>query len=142
MTHRLVGYEPYKGPIAGRIAGSIIAMAAGTVTPYQLDKLQDRGKFFAEPGQEVYGGMVVGEHTRPTDLVVNMTETKKLTNMRASGTDDNVRIAPPVKLSLEESMEYIQKDEYVEITPNALRLRKIYLDENERKRMASSMGLA
>jgi len=135
MTHRLEGYEPFKGPIAGRIAGSIIAMAPGTVTPYQLDKLQDRGMFFVEPGLEVYAGMVVGEHTRPTDLVVNMTETKKLTNMRASGTDTNVRIAPPVKFSLEESMEYIQKDEYLEVTPTNIRIRKIYLDENERKRM-------
>ena len=142
MTHRLEGYEPFKGPIPGRIAGSIIAMAAGTVTPYQLDKLQDRGKFFVEPGTEVYGGMVVGEHTRPNDLVVNMTETKKLTNMRASGSDDNVRIAPPVKFSLEESMEYIQKDEYLEITPLNIRIRKIYLDENERKRMEKKPEMA
>ena len=142
MTHRLEGYEPFKGPIPGRIAGSIIAMAAGSVTAYQLDKLQDRGKFFVEPGDEVYGGMVVGEHNRPNDLVVNMTETKKLTNMRASGSDDNVRIAPPIRFSLEESMEYIQKDEYLEITPLKMRIRKIYLDENERKRYNNKVAMA
>ena len=141
MTHRFKEYQPWKGQIPGRISGSIIAMAAGTSTAYQLDKLQDRGKFFVDAGEEVYGGMVVGEHNRPNDIVVNMTEAKKLTNMRASGTDDNVRIAPKINFSLEESMEYIQKDEYLEITPASMRIRKIYLDENERKRNANKVEM-
>jgi len=140
MTHRLKGYEPYKGNIPGRINGSMISMEAGAATAYSLDKLQDRGVFFVEPGDDLYVGQVIGEHSRDNDLVVNVVKGKKLTNMRASGSDDNSKIAPPKRFSLEESLEYIQKDEYLEVTPVSMRMRKIYLDENERKRMASKMG--
>jgi len=136
MTHRLMGYEPFKGNIAGRNSGSLISMDAGKTTAYSIDKLQDRGIFFVEPGEEVYMGQVIGEHTRGNDLTVNTIREKKLTNMRASGTDDNVRIVPKIQFSLEESLEYIQKDEYVEVTPKSIRMRKIYLDENERARMS------
>ena len=134
MTHRFVGYEPYKGTIPERISGSIISMDSGDVTAYALDKLQDRGKFFIEPGDVIYQGMVIGEHNRQNDITVNVQREKKLTNMRASGTDDNAKIAPKINFSLEEMMEYIQKDEYIEITPKSLRMRKILLDENERLR--------
>jgi GTP-binding protein len=134
MTHRFVGYEPYKGNIPERNNGSIISMDTGDVTAYALDKLQDRGKFFIEPGDEIYGGMVIGEHNRQNDIAVNVQREKKLTNMRASGTDDNAKIAPKIDFSLEEMMEYIQKDEYIEVTPKSLRMRKIILDENERSR--------
>ena len=136
MNHRFTAYEPFKGPIPGRINGSLISMEGGQCTAYAIDKLQDRGIFFIEPGDELYTGQVIGEHSRDNDLVVNVQKGKKLTNMRASGSDDNVRIAPPKRFSLEESMEYIQKDEYLEITPKSIRMRKIYLDENERSRMA------
>lgn len=141
MSHRFKAYEPYKGDIPGRIAGSLISMDNGTAIEYALDKLQDRGIFFIEPGEEVYEGMVIGEHTRPNDLVVNVTKTKKLTNMRASGADEKMRIAPAVKFSLEEALEYIQADEYVELTPKSIRLRKIYLSENERKRREKEFAL-
>jgi GTP-binding protein len=141
MSHRFKAYEPFKGEISGRIAGSLISMDTGTAIEYALDKLQDRGFFFVDPGEEVYEGMVIGEHTRPNDLVVNVTKTKKLTNMRASGADDKMRIAPAVKFSLEEAMEYIQADEYVELTPKSIRLRKIYLNENERKRREKEFAL-
>jgi GTP-binding protein len=136
MTHRFTGYQPYKGTIPERVSGSIIAMDSGSVTAYALDKLQDRGKFFIEPGDEIYGGMVIGEHNRQNDIAVNVQREKKLTNMRASGTDDNAKIAPKINFSLEEMMEYIQKDEYIEVTPKSLRMRKIILDENERLRVA------
>ena len=136
MNHRFTDYEPFKGPIPGRINGSLISMEGGPCTAYAIDKLQDRGVFFVEPGDELYTGQVIGEHSRDNDIVVNVQKGKKLTNMRASGSDDNVRIAPPKRFSLEESMEYIQKDEYLEITPKSIRMRKIYLDENERTRMA------
>lgn len=136
MNHRFTAYEPFKGPIPGRINGSLISMEGGQCTAYAIDKLQDRGVFFVEPGEELYTGQVIGEHSRDNDIVVNVQKGKKLTNMRASGSDDNVRIAPPKRFSLEESMEYIQKDEYLEITPKSIRMRKIYLDENERGRMA------
>ncbi|MFC0264719.1 translational GTPase TypA [Fontibacter flavus] len=136
MNHRFSAYEPYKGTIAGRINGSLISMEGGQCTAYAIDKLQDRGVFFIEPGDELYTGQVIGEHSRDNDLVVNVQKGKKLTNMRASGSDDNTRIAPPKRFSLEEAMEYIQKDEYLEITPKSIRMRKIYLDENERNRMA------
>ena len=136
MNHRFTAYEPFKGPIPGRINGSLISMEGGQCTAYAIDKLQDRGVFFIEPGDELYTGQVIGEHSRDNDIVVNVQKGKKLTNMRASGSDDNVRIAPPKRFSLEESMEYIQKDEYLEITPKSIRMRKIYLDENERTRMA------
>lgn len=136
MNHRFSAYEPFKGAIPGRINGSLISMEGGPCTAYAIDKLQDRGIFFIEPGDELYTGQVIGEHSRDNDLVVNVQKGKKLTNMRASGSDDNTRIAPPKRFSLEEAMEYIQKDEYLEITPKNIRMRKIYLDENERNRMA------
>lgn len=136
MNHRFAAYEPFKGNIPGRINGSLISMEGGPCTAYAIDKLQDRGVFFVEPGEDLYTGQVIGEHSRDNDIVVNVQKGKKLTNMRASGSDDNTRIAPPKRFSLEESMEYIQKDEYLEITPKSIRMRKIYLDENERNRMA------
>jgi GTP-binding protein len=140
MNHRFVGFEPYKGEIQGRINGSMISMEKGTSIPYSMDKLQDRGKFFIHPGEEIYGGQVVGENSRPDDLAINLTKTKKLSNVRSSGTDDKVKIAPPVKFTLEEALEYIQKDEYVEVTPHFLRLRKVFLDENERKRRGKELS--
>ena len=139
MNHRFMSYEPYKGEIPGRINGSLISMDNGPGTAYSIDKLQDRGTFFVEPGEELYTGQVIGEHTRSNDLTVNIQKGKKLTNMRASGSDNNAKIAPAKKFSLEEAMEYIQKDEYLEITPVTFRMRKIYLDENERKRMANKV---
>lgn len=133
MAHRFKAYEPWKGVIPGRLAGVLVSMEKGQTTAYSIDKLQDRGRFFVDPGAEVYEGQIVGEHIRDNDLVVNLVKGKQLTNMRASGSDDNVRIAPAIKFSLEESMEYIQADEYIEVTPKSIRLRKIYLTENERK---------
>jgi GTP-binding protein len=134
MSHRFIKYDDYKGEIPGRINGSMISKETGEAIAYSLDKLQDRGKFFIEPGDEIYTGMVVGENSRGDDLVINCTVTKKLTNVRASGSDDKVRLAPPIKFTLEEALEYIQGDELVELTPKSIRIRKIYLDENERKR--------
>ncbi|CAN5517646.1 translational GTPase TypA [soil metagenome] len=134
MNHRFKSYEPFKGPISGRINGSLISMETGQGTAYAIDKLQDRGIFFVDPGVEVYTGQVIGEHSRDNDIVVNIQKGKKLTNMRASGSDDNVKISPAKRFSLEEAMEYIQKDEYLEITPKSIRMRKIHLDEIERKR--------
>jgi GTP-binding protein len=142
IAHRFKAYEPWKGDIPARINGVMISKDNGKAIAYSIDKLQDRGYFFVDPGEDVYTGMVIGEQNKAGDLVVNVSVEKKLTNMRASGSDDKMRIAPAIKFSLEEAMEYIQKDEYVEITPNALRLRKIHLDENERKKAAASMGLA
>jgi GTP-binding protein len=139
MAHRFKDYEPWKGPIPSRIAGVLISKDKGTAVAYSIDKLQDRGKFFVEAGDEIYPGMVIGEHIRPDDLVVNICTEKQLTNMRASGTDDKMRIVPKINFSLEEAMEYIQGDEYVEITPTFIRLRKIYLEENERKRMGKTL---
>ncbi len=136
MAHRFLEYQPYKGEIEKRDNGAIIAMESGTAFAYAIDKLQDRGKFFIHPQDEIYAGQVVGEHAKENDLVVNVTKSKKLTNMRASGSDDKVRIVPPIEFSLEEALEYIREDEYVELTPKSIRLRKIYLDENERKRMS------
>ncbi len=136
IAHRLKGFEPYKGDIEMRINGSLIAMETGDTFAYAINKLQDRGKFFIEPGETVYAGQVIGESTRMEDIVINVCKSKKLTNMRASGSDDKVNIAPPVKFSLEEALEYIQEDEYVEVTPHAMRLRKIILDETERKRQS------
>ena len=133
-AHRFKGYEPWKGEIEGRRNGALISLDAGTAIAYSLDKLQDRGKFFIKPGDEVYAGQVIGEHIRGNDLVINVTKTKKLSNMRSSGADDKVALPPPTIFSLEESMEYIKADEYIEVTPESLRLRKIILDENERKR--------
>ncbi len=134
MAHRFKEYQPYKGEIDRRTNGSIIAMEGGTAFAYAIDKLQDRGKFFIYPQDEVYAGQVVGEHVHENDLVVNVTKSKKLTNMRASGSDDKARIIPPIVFSLEEALEYIKEDEYVEVTPKSMRMRKIILDENERNR--------
>ncbi|NBP67730.1 MAG: translational GTPase TypA [Cytophagia bacterium] len=134
VTHRFKEYQPYKGEIPGRINGSLIVMEQGEAIAYSLHNLQDRGKFFINDGEEVYEGQVIGEHSRAGDLVINVTKTKKLTNMRASGSDEKMKIAPPLKHTLEEALEYIQGDEYVEVTPKSIRIRKIYLTENERKR--------
>lgn len=134
VSHRFESYQPIKGNVPERQNGSLIALETGTAIAYALDKLQDRGRFFVAPGEEVYMGQVVGAHSRDNDLVVNLTKTKKLSNVRASGTDDKVQLAPPIRFSLEENLEYIQEDEYVEITPKSMRLRKILLDENDRKR--------
>tara|TARA_B110000003_G_scaffold208418_1_gene207281 strand:- start:5178 stop:6980 length:1803 start_codon:yes stop_codon:yes gene_type:complete len=134
MNHRFKEFQPYKGDIPSRINGSMISMEKGTAIPYSLDKLQDRGKFFIGPNEEVYTGQVIGENSRGDDMVINVTKTKKLSNVRAAGSDDKVKLAPPIKFSLEEALEYIQSDEYVEVTPGFIRLRKVYLDENERKR--------
>ena len=135
MAHRFDAYEPWKGEMAVRRNGSLIAMDTGTAVAYAIDKLQDRGRFFIYPGEEVYMGQVIGENTRMDDIVVNVTRTKKLTNMRASGSDDKALLTPPLRFSLEEAMEYIAADEYIEITPKSMRLRKIRLDENDRKRL-------
>ncbi|MCA6073783.1 translational GTPase TypA [Fulvivirga sedimenti] len=138
MTHRFSHYAPFKGEIPGRINGSLIAMESGPATAYSIDKLQDRGVFFVDPGDDLYEGQVIGEHSRENDLVVNVQKGKKLTNMRASGSDNNVKIAPAKKFSLEEALEYIQKDEYLEVTPKSIRMRKILLTENERKRAGNA----
>lgn len=138
VTHRFKEYQPWKGEIPGRINGSLIAMEEGEAIAYSLHNLQDRGKFFIEPGDPVYEGQVIGEHNRSGDLVVNVTKTKKLTNIRAAGADEKMRIAPAIKFSLEEALEYIQADEYVEVTPKSIRLRKILLKESDRKRSSKS----
>ena len=140
MNHRFKEFQPYRGEIPGRNNGSLISMEKGNAIPYSLDKLQERGKFFVAPNEEIYTGQVIGENSRADDMVVNVTKTKKLSNVRSSGADDKVKLAPPIKFSLEEALEYIQGDEYVEVTPNHLRLRKVFLDENERKRQASKVG--
>ncbi|MBO5028129.1 MAG: translational GTPase TypA [Muribaculaceae bacterium] len=136
MSHRFLEFQPWKGEIQRRTNGSLIALAPGTAYAYAIDKLQDRGRFFIFPQEEVYAGQVVGENAKDNDIVVNVTKSKKLTNMRASGADDKVKIVPPVVFSLEEALEYIKEDEYVEVTPNHIRLRKIILDDLERKRAA------
>jgi len=134
MAHRFECYEPWKGEMAVKRNGSLIAMETGTAVAYAIDKLQDRGRFFVFPGEDIYMGQVIGENTRMDDITVNITKTKKLTNMRASGSDDKALLTPPLRFSLEEAMEYIAADEYIEVTPKAMRLRKILLDENDRKR--------
>lgn len=134
MAHRFKEYQPYKGEIERRTNGSMVAMESGTAFAYAIDKLQDRGRFFISPQEEVYAGQVVGEHIHENDLVINVTKSKKLTNMRASGSDDKARIVPPIIFSLEEALEYIKEDEYIEVTPKSMRMRKIILDELERKR--------
>lgn len=134
MAHRFKEYQPYKGDIERRTNGSMVAMESGTAFAYAIDKLQDRGRFFINPQEEVYAGQVVGEHIHENDLVINVTKSKKLTNMRASGSDDKARIVPPIIFSLEEALEYIKEDEYLEVTPKSMRMRKIILDELERKR--------
>ncbi len=138
IGHRFARFEPWKGELGIRRNGALINMETGMAIAYAIDKLQDRGKYFVEPGEDIYVGQVIGEHIRQNDLVVNLTKTKKLTNMRASGSDEKMSIAPAIKFSLEESMEYIRKDEYLEITPKSLRLRKILLDENDRKRLRNA----
>ncbi|MFC2115644.1 translational GTPase TypA [Bacteroidota bacterium] len=134
IAHRFSAFEAWKGELDHRKNGALIALETGTSIPYSIDKLQDRGKFFIDPGEEIYAGQVIGEYTRQDDLVVNVVKTKKLTNVRASGTDDKAAIIPAIKFSLEEAMEYIRGDEYLEVTPKSLRLRKILLNENDRKR--------
>ena len=134
MSHRFLEYQPWKGDIERRTNGSLIAIESGTAYAYAIDKLQDRGRFFIFSQEDVYAGQVVGENAKDNDIPVNVTKSKKLTNMRASGADDKARIVPPVVFSLEEALEYIKEDEYVEVTPHHIRLRKIILDETERKR--------
>jgi GTP-binding protein len=134
MSHRYIGYEPFKGAIPGRNNGSLISMENGKAIPYSIDKLQDRGKFFVNPNDEIYEGQVIGENSRSDDMSVNVTKAKKQSNVRSSGNDEKARIIPPIIFSLEEALEYIQKDEYVEVTPKSIRLRKIYLTETDRKR--------
>ena len=141
MAHRLKDFEPWKGAMPMRINGVLISKEKGAATPYSMDKLKDRGTFFIHPGAEVYAGQLMGEHIKPGDLVVNLCTAKQMTNFRAAGKDDNTVLAPPREFSLEEAMEYIQEDEYVEVTPDNIRLRKVFLDENERKRSSSKMGL-
>ena len=134
MAHRFLEYQPWKGEIVKRTNGSLIAMEAGTAYAYALDKLQDRGRFFIDPQEEVYAGQVVGENAKEGDIVINVTKSKKLTNMRSKSADDKAVLPPPIRMSLEEALEYIKEDEYVEVTPHAMRIRKIILDELERKR--------
>ncbi|MCI4647071.1 translational GTPase TypA [Phaeodactylibacter sp.] len=141
MTHRFLEFQPHKGDIPGRINGSLISMETGTAIPYSINNLQDRGKFFISAGDEIYEGQVVGENSRPGDLVVNLIKTKKLTNMRSSGADDKMKLIPPKVFTLEEALEYIQEDEFVEVTPESIRLRKTLLKEHERKR-AKNKALA
>lgn len=134
MSHRFKEYQPLRGGIPERQNGSLVSMENGQAIPYSIDKLQDRGKFFIDPGEDIYEGQIIGENSRGDDMTVNVTKTKKLSNVRSSGADDKAKIVPAVKFSLEEALEYIQKDEYVEVTPNHIRLRKIYLKEVDRKR--------
>lgn len=141
MAHRFSEYKPWKGPIPGRNNGVLIAKFGGTTTAYSIDKLQDRGRFFIEPGEEVYAGQIIAEHIKPGDLNVNAVEAKKLTNHRASGSDDSVRITPKIQLTLEECMEYIQQDECIEVTPKNIRMRKVVLDEEDRKKVSKRMGV-
>ncbi len=138
VAHRFKDYEPYKGEIERRTNGSLVSLETGLSVAYSMDKLQDRGRFFIEPGVEIYAGQVVGEHTRERDLNINICKTKKLTNVRAAGSDEKVMLPPPIVFSLEEALEYIQEDELVEVTPKSMRLRKIILDENERKRHSNN----
>ncbi|HRS19402.1 MAG TPA: translational GTPase TypA, partial [Bacteroidales bacterium] len=140
LSHRFLGFEPWKGDMPSKINGALIAMETGPTFAYAIDKLQDRGKFFIYPGEDVYAGQVIGEHIRDNDLIINVGKSKKLTNMRASGADDKTSIAPPIRMSLEEHMEYIRKDEFLEITPKSLRIRKIILNEHDRKRENNKIG--
>ena len=138
VAHRFKDYQPYKGDIEMRTNGSLVSLETGEAIAYSMNKLLDRGRFFVEPGEEIYGGQVVGEHTRDRDLNINICKTKKLTNVRASGSDEKVVLPPAIKFSLEEALEYIQEDELVEITPNHMRMRKIHLDPLDRKRNSST----
>ena len=139
MAHRFTEYKPWKGPIPGRNNGVLISKNTDKTTGYSIDKLQDRGTFFVDPGDDVYAGQIIAENIKPGDLVVNATEGKKLTNHRASGSDDATRIAPKTLMTLEECMEYIQQDECIEVTPQSIRLRKIMLDENDRTKYAKQL---
>jgi GTP-binding protein len=136
MAHRFKGYEPWKGSLGITRNGALISLETGTAIAYSIDKMQDRGRFFINPGEEIYAGQVIGENTRQDDLTINVIRTKKLTNMRASGADDKAVITPAIKFSLEEAMEYIRDDEYLEVTPASMRIRKILLNEHDRKRQA------
>ena len=140
MTHLFKEFQPYKGPIPGRTNGSLISMEKGKSIPYSINNLQERGKFFINANQDIYEGQVVGENSRPGDLVINLTKTKKLTNMRSSGNDAKVKLVPPIVFTLEEALEYIQADEYVEVTPESIRLRKIYLKDHDRKRAKNKIA--
>jgi len=140
MAHRFAGYEPWKGDLGVKRNGALISLETGTAITYSIDKMQDRGRFFVNPGEDIYAGQVIGEYTRMDDLTINITRTKKMSNMRASGSDDKTSIAPAIKFSLEEAMEYIRNDEYIEVTPSFMRIRKIHLDEHERKRNAKVIG--
>jgi GTP-binding protein len=140
MAHRFNEYKSWKGQIPGRNNGVLISKNQGTATAYSIDKLQDRGSFFIDPSEDIYIGQIIAEHIKPGDLVVNATEGKKLTNMRASGSDDAVRIAPKIQMTLEECMEYIQQDECIEVTPNYVRMRKVILDEDERKKQSKKLN--
>jgi GTP-binding protein len=142
MAHRFLEYRPWKGPIPGRNNGVLLSKNTERTTGYSIDKLQDRGTFFVDPGEEVYTGQIIAEHIKPGDLVVNATEPKKLTNHRASGSDDASRIAPKTLMTLEECMEYIQQDECIEVTPKSIRMRKVVLDEDERKKQSKRMETA
>jgi GTP-binding protein len=139
MSHRFIGFEPFKGAIAGRQNGSLISMEKGKAIPYSINNLQDRGTFFVHSNEDIYEGQVIGENSRPGDMVVNVTKTKKMSNMRSSGADDKVKLIPPKKFSLEEALEYIQADEYVEVTPKSIRVRKIYLSEHDRKKSKTAV---
>ena len=136
MAHRFKEYQPYKGEIERRVNGSMISMDTGNAFAYAIDKLQDRGKFFIDPGEDVYAGQVVGEHVHDNDLVINVCKAKQLTNVRASGTDEKARIVPKTVMSLEECLEYIKQDELVEVTPKSMRMRKTILDHDQRKKAA------
>jgi GTP-binding protein len=142
MAHRFAEYKPWKGPIPGRSNGVLISKFSGVTTAYSIDKLQDRGTFFIDPRDEVYAGQIIAEHIKPGDLNVNAVEEKKLTNHRASGSDDSVRITPKTLLTLEECMEYIQQDECIEVTPKNIRMRKTLLNEDDRKKASKAMESA
>ena len=142
MAHRFSEYQPWKGQVPGRSNGVLVSIDKGMATAYSIDKLQDMGIFFIEPGEVIYTGQIIGENNRPADIGVNLVKAKQLTNMRASGKDDSSKIAPKIDFSLEEAMEYIQEDECVEVTPKIIRLRKLILDENERKRREKSVASA
>jgi GTP-binding protein len=139
MAHRFTEYKPWKGAIPGRNNGVLLSKNQEKTTGYSIDKLQDRGKFFVDPGEEVYAGQIIAENIKPGDLVVNATEPKKLTNHRASGSDDASRIAPKTLMTLEECMEYIQQDECIEVTPNSIRMRKVILNEDDRRKVQKKM---
>jgi GTP-binding protein len=142
MAHRYKEYQPYKGDIDARVNGSLVSIETGQAIAYSMNKLLDRGRFFVDPGEDIYGGQVVGEHTRERDLNVNICKTKKLTNVRAAGSDEKIILPPPIKFTLEEALEYIREDELVEVTPHHMRIRKIFLDPLERKRRGDTADSA